>query len=53
MRICSRCDRAIRDSEFETFCVDSMSGARPDQHTHRRDDPKCRPITAADPTDTH
>ncbi|MGW2580639.1 hypothetical protein ACWCYZ_04745 [Streptomyces virginiae] len=46
MRICCRCDRTIRATDFETIPVESASAARPDQHAHRRDDPQCRPIQA-------
>ncbi|MEV7833018.1 hypothetical protein AB0P12_20745 [Streptomyces subrutilus] len=51
MRICCYCDRAIRSEDYETIPVDSASAARPDQHAHEDGDPKCRPITVADPTD--
>ncbi|MFD9457133.1 hypothetical protein ACFWBC_29090 [Streptomyces sp. NPDC059985] len=46
-RICARCQRTL-DSDHETIMGHSMSGARPDQHRHRRGDPKCRPITEAE-----
>lgn len=53
MHICCRCDRTIRSTDYETIPVDSASAARPDQHAHSLDDPKCRPITDRDPADIH
>ncbi|MCY0943520.1 hypothetical protein [Streptomyces antarcticus] len=53
MRICCRCDRAIRSEEYEVIPVDSASAARPDQHAHSEGDPNCRSITVLDPTDIH
>ncbi|MFD0269120.1 hypothetical protein ACFVGY_21490 [Streptomyces sp. NPDC127106] len=47
-RICARCQRPIIDTRFETITVHSSSGARPDQHAHRRGDPACRPIRASE-----
>lgn len=44
--ICCRCQRTIRDEDYETIPGHSMSGARPDMHAHRWDDPECRPIRA-------
>lgn len=52
-RICCRCDRVIRDRYYKTIPVDSASAVRPDQYTHQSNDPKCRPITVADPRDIH
>lgn len=53
MRICARCDRAIRSEWYETIPVDSASAARPEQYAHEFGDRKCRPITSRDPADLH
>jgi hypothetical protein len=46
MRICCRCDRTIRATDYETIPVHSASAVRPDQYAHRQGDPQCRPIRA-------
>ncbi|MET9606951.1 hypothetical protein ABZZ17_18020 [Streptomyces sp. NPDC006512] len=46
-RICARCQRPL-DADFETVTGHSMSGARPDQHRHWANDPKCKPIRQAE-----
>lgn len=46
-RICCRCNRAILSSDYKTISGESMSGARPDMHAHRWDDPQCVPIRAS------
>lgn len=48
VRICARCQRPLKGDRFETIIVHSVSGARPNQHAHHRDDPACRRITAAE-----
>ncbi|MGW7317690.1 hypothetical protein [Streptomyces sp. NPDC054865] len=46
-RICARCQGPL-GSRYRTIIPHSMSGARPNQHTHHPDDPRCRPTTEAE-----